>query len=451
MRLEDVDWRAGELLIRGKGSRYDVLPLPVDVGEALVSYLRRRPRCESRALFVRMTAPLQELAPHTIGWIVREACTRAGLPRVGAHRLRHTAATEMLRQGASLAEISQVLRHREQKTTAIYAKVDRRGARGARAAVAVAGRWCSMSPLRDALAGDYLRLRRRLGFEMPQDGRLLEGFVDFLEQAGAERITTKLALEWALRRAHTRTGPSAWGSCAASPATSRRSIPRARFPPRTSCPAIGRGSRHTSIAEHEIAALIAAAGRLRPPLRALRHQTLIGLLAVTGLRAGEALALDRHDVDLRHGVVHVSRPASSTNSVRFRCTPPRSTRCASTRAATVVFPEPSTPAFFIGARGRRVPRGQLNRTFTELIREVGLDGHGARATTATTRSPPLPCRAHAGRLVPGRRGHRPPAAAALHVSRSCRSVQLVWYLEAVPRVARADQPPAGATCREVLP
>ena len=129
MQLEDIDWRAGELLIRGKGSRQDVLPLPVDVGEALVSYLRRRPRCESRALFVRMTAPLQELAPHTIGWIVREACTRAGLPRVGAHRLRHTAATEMLRQGASLAEIGQVLRHREQKTTAIYAKVDRRALR----------------------------------------------------------------------------------------------------------------------------------------------------------------------------------------------------------------------------------------------------------------------------------------------------------------------------------
>ena len=127
--LEDVDWRAGELLIRGKGSRQDVLPLPVDVGEAIVSYLRRRPRCESRALFLRMTAPLRGLAPHTVGWIVREACTRAGLPRVGAHRLRHTAATEMLRQGASLAEIGQVLRHREQKTTAIYAKVDRRALR----------------------------------------------------------------------------------------------------------------------------------------------------------------------------------------------------------------------------------------------------------------------------------------------------------------------------------
>ena len=129
IQLEDVDWRAGELLIRGKGSRQDVLPLPVDVGEAVVSYLRRRTRCESRTLFLRMTAPLRGLNPSTVGWIVREACTRAGLPRVGAHRLRHTAATGMLREGASLAEIGQVLRHREQKTTAQYAKVDRRALR----------------------------------------------------------------------------------------------------------------------------------------------------------------------------------------------------------------------------------------------------------------------------------------------------------------------------------
>ena len=125
IQLGDIDWRAGELLVRGKGSRDDVLPLPADVGEAIVSYLRRRPRCDSRYLFVRVTAPLQGLNPHTIGSIVREACTRAGLPRVGAHRLRHTAATEMLRRGGSLSEIAQVLRHSELKTTTQYAKVDR--------------------------------------------------------------------------------------------------------------------------------------------------------------------------------------------------------------------------------------------------------------------------------------------------------------------------------------
>jgi site-specific recombinase XerD len=125
LQLDDVDWRRGELLIRGKGGRQDVLPLPVDIGEALVSYLRRRPRCQCRAVFLRVTAPRQELNRSTIGWVVRAACDRAGLPRAGAHRLRHTAATQMLRAGASLPEVGQVLRHREQKTTAIYAKVDR--------------------------------------------------------------------------------------------------------------------------------------------------------------------------------------------------------------------------------------------------------------------------------------------------------------------------------------
>ena len=123
--LDDIDWRAGLLLVRGKGSRHDVLPLPVDIGEAIVFYLRRRPRCEFRALFLRVNAPSGAITRSTVGWVVRSACDRAGLPRVGAHRLRHTAATEMLRAGASLAEIGQVLRHREPKTTVIYAKVDR--------------------------------------------------------------------------------------------------------------------------------------------------------------------------------------------------------------------------------------------------------------------------------------------------------------------------------------
>ena len=112
--LDDVDWRSGELLIRGKGGRQDVLPLPA-VGEALVSYLRRRPRCRRRALFLRVMAPRRELNRSTVGWVVRATCDRAGLPRAGAHRLRHTAATQMLRAGASLPEVGQVLRYREQK------------------------------------------------------------------------------------------------------------------------------------------------------------------------------------------------------------------------------------------------------------------------------------------------------------------------------------------------
>jgi integrase/recombinase XerD len=129
----------------------------------------------------------------------------------------------------------------------------------------------------------------------------------------------------------------------------------------------------------EIAALMAAAGRLSPPLRAARHQTLIGLLAVTGMRPGEALALDRQDVDLRHGVVHVrAGKQNKQREVPLHHSTVRAVRNYA-RLRDARFLEPSTPAFFIGARGRRVPRGELNRTFTQLIREVGLDGRGARA------------------------------------------------------------------------
>lgn len=125
IELDDIDWRRGEILVRGKGGRLDRMPLPADVGDAVARYLRRRARSTSRALFLLVHAPRGPINGKVVLNIVHEACRRAALPRVGPHRLRHTAATEMLRAGASLPEIAQVLRHRELRTTAIYAKVDR--------------------------------------------------------------------------------------------------------------------------------------------------------------------------------------------------------------------------------------------------------------------------------------------------------------------------------------
>jgi integrase len=126
--LDDLDWRAGELLLHnGKGRREDRLPLPADVGEAIVSYLRRRPATgDHRALFLRAVAPAGAIHGSTVSAVVRTAGERAGVPWVRAHALRHTAATEMLRAGASLQEIGEVLRHQEPRTTARYAKVDRK-------------------------------------------------------------------------------------------------------------------------------------------------------------------------------------------------------------------------------------------------------------------------------------------------------------------------------------
>lgn len=125
LKLDDLDWRAGELVVRGKGGRRDVLPLAVDVGEALAAYLRDRPRCEYREVFVKMMGPPVPITRHTVSAVVRDACIRAGIGRVCPHQLRHTAASAMLGAGASLAEIAQVLRHSQQQTTAIYARVDR--------------------------------------------------------------------------------------------------------------------------------------------------------------------------------------------------------------------------------------------------------------------------------------------------------------------------------------
>ncbi len=123
--LDDIDWRAGELTISGKGSTSQ-LPLPHDVGDALVSYLREgRPSSSgSREVFLRARAPHGALSPTGVRSVVHHACDRAGVKRIGAHRLRHSLATELLRAGAPLAQIAPILRHASVSTTAIYAKVD---------------------------------------------------------------------------------------------------------------------------------------------------------------------------------------------------------------------------------------------------------------------------------------------------------------------------------------
>jgi site-specific recombinase XerD len=133
LELDDIDWRAGVLKVRGKGSSHDSLPLPSDVGQALANYLRHhRPPCTTRRLFIRTKAPHRGFAhPSSISTIVCRALKRAGLQPAfkGAHVLRHSLATGMLRSGASLDEIGKVLRHRAANSTEIYAKVDVRGLR----------------------------------------------------------------------------------------------------------------------------------------------------------------------------------------------------------------------------------------------------------------------------------------------------------------------------------
>ena len=125
LELDDVDWRAGELVVHGKAGRSDRMPLPVEVGDAMVAYLlEARPRVQCRTVFVTLVAPPRPMGHTTVSQVVWRQCRIAGLEPVRAHRLRHALATELLAKGVKLAEIAQVLRHRDLATTAIYAKVD---------------------------------------------------------------------------------------------------------------------------------------------------------------------------------------------------------------------------------------------------------------------------------------------------------------------------------------
>ncbi len=169
LTLDDIDWHLGCLTIHGKAGHMGQLPLPTDVGEAIVDYLRNgRQRTSCRRLFLSTQAPVQGFSTHgAISGVVRKALQGAGIdsPRKGAHQLRHALATGMLQRGASLGEIGEVLRHRSLQSTT------------------------------EAL-NNYLAMRRGLGFKLKVHGSELAGFVSFLEQQKSEYITTKLALEW---------------------------------------------------------------------------------------------------------------------------------------------------------------------------------------------------------------------------------------------------------------
>jgi integrase len=292
-----------------------------------------------------------------------------------------------------------------------------------------------MSALRVAL-DDYLLIRRRLGFAMPQDGRLLEGFIGFVEQAGAQRISTELALAWA--RLPVDAHPHTWRQRL----TVVRGFARylATIDPTNEVPPVDLLPGHRPrivpyiYSSEEIAELMAAAQQLAPRLRAARHETLIGLLAVTGMRPGEALGLDRRDVDLTHGVLHVRVGKKN----KQRQVPLHSSTVDALHAYAALrdagVPTPSTAAFFLSARGRRMGRGEVNATFIKLVRQVGLEGSGARAR-------PRPCdlrHAYAVHtLLDWYRtdqdiDHRMPLLSTYlgHVD----PASTYWYLEAVPEL-----------------
>jgi len=236
-----------------------------------------------------------------------------------------------------------------------------------------------MTPLRQALS-DYLRIRRRLGFKLQTDQPLLERFVEFMERAGAERITSELAVRWAMlpQDAH----PHRWGQRLTIVRVFARYVatldPDSEIPSEDLLPARRPRVAPYIYSPEEITALMKAAGQLTPPVRAGLFRAVIGLLASTGLRLGEALGLDRHDVDLHDGALHVRAGKTKQREVPLHPTATRALRDYA-RLRDRRWPEPSSPAFFLNLRGKRMAAGDFYDGFRELIAQVGLEGAGERA------------------------------------------------------------------------
>jgi integrase/recombinase XerD len=237
-----------------------------------------------------------------------------------------------------------------------------------------------MSPLRSALK-DYLGVRRQLGFALQIDGRQLEGFIGFLEAAGAPRITTELAVAWA--KLPTGTHPQWWRARLGMVRGFARYLntidPDSEIPPRDLLSA--KRSRVTPYlySQAEITALMVAARALTPPpLRGRTCETVIGLMAASGLRTGETIGLDRADVDLNDGALHVrAGKRSKQREVPLHESTTEALREYS-RLRDRYLPKPDTQAFFLSTRGSRVTNAAVNEMFPKLLRDIGLEDGGER-------------------------------------------------------------------------
>jgi integrase len=234
-----------------------------------------------------------------------------------------------------------------------------------------------MTDLRCAM-NDYLTVRRQLGFQLREQERLLDDYLSFCERAGEQHLTTELAVRWARSvKAH----PNRWQR--------RLGVVRgfARYlstiDPETEIPsedllraALPRVAPYL-YAPAEITALMSAARELTPPLRAATFETIIGLLAVSGLRAGEALGLDRADVDLHDGALHIRAGKGKQREVPLHDTATRAlVEYGRLRDRSVTGPQ--SPAFFLSPEGTRLNRSAFNATFATLMRQIGLEGCGQR-------------------------------------------------------------------------
>lgn len=239
----------------------------------------------------------------------------------------------------------------------------------------------------DTAVVDYLAARRALGFKLERHGRLLPQLVGHLQQAGAATLTTRLALAWATSlEGH----PDEWPirlSIARGFARWLQAVdPATEVPPADLLPRRGHRASPYRYAEADIAALLAATETLRFPLRRATYRTLIGLLAVTGMRVGEAIGLDRDDLDQTAGclVVRKGKPGAPRELPLHQTTIDALAAYASLRDRH--WPCPKAPAFFLSTAGTRLFYENINRTFRRLVRQAGLPARGSCRPRMLSRS-----------------------------------------------------------------
>jgi integrase len=227
---------------------------------------------------------------------------------------------------------------------------------------------------------DYLKMRRALGFKLERSGQLLADFVGYLERGGAHRITTEAALIWATQPAEAH--PAWWGARLAAVRPFARFLrtldPFTEVPPPDLLPSRCPRAIPYLYSSAEVAALMAAARAMRSPLRAATYETLIGLLAVTGMRVGEAIGLDRGDLDRAEGVLTV-RAAKFGKSREVPLHPSTSEaleRYAGVRARRC--PRPKSPSLFVSTSGTRLLYKNVHYEFHRLARTAGLEPRSER-------------------------------------------------------------------------
>lgn len=448
LTVDDIAWRDGELLVHGKGNRHDRLPLPADAGAAIADYCQwGRHQGTCRGLFLHARAPYGALSSSAVGKVVERACERAGLARLGAHQLRHAAATALRQAGAPLFEIGQAgaapcpSGHHRRLWLDRRTRVGRGGPGLARRP--------PMSTLRQA-ASDYLALRRTLGFKLTGHDRLLADFNDQLQRTATPAITIEAALNWATKPSTAQ--PIRWRARLCVVRGFARYLhaidPRVEVPPTDLLPHRHHRPIPYLFTPTEITALIAAAGQLRSPLRAATHQALFGLLSSTGMRVGEAIRLDDTDVDLAGGLITIRE----TKFGKTRQLPIHASAVTPLRryvdARNHLCPVRPAASFFISTAGTRLVYTNVRATFRGAITT-------AKIATTTPAAPKMHALRHsfAVRTLLGwyRDGGDVQARLPLlsaYLGHSHPS-STYWYLQAAPELlalatARLEQP------REVL-